>query len=437
MRYAMIMAGGAGTRLWPMSRTQRPKQLLPLIADDAAPTARRPSNLPPLPSAASHASVPRAKASANASAPASRPRSLIEVAARRVDGLVPPERRYICTSESFRAAIRAVLPEFTDDRILGEPVGRDTVNAVGLAAAVFHKLDKNATFIVLTADHLIAPEDVFRKRAELAFALVEQDPKRLVTFSIKPTHAATGFGYVERGTPIQTSAASPLLDSSGKPIADASKLAYRVARFVEKPDAPRAQAYLESGHFAWNSGMFVFSAATFLDCLKRFKPESYEGLSTIAKAWGTKAQKQVLDKIYPTLPRISVDYAVMEPASTDKSVSVCTVVTDVDWLDVGSWPSYAQTLTPDADGNRTGVEGREGGVQSVLLDCRDCLVVGESTRPEAAHADPAQAHAPHTVTLLGCRDLIVVHTPDATLVMPRDKAEQLKKLHALVDERLK
>lgn len=376
MRYAMIMAGGAGTRLWPMSRNKRPKQLLPLIKSGGKPE----------------------------------PVSLLEVAAQRVHGLVPVERRYICTAELFREQIKRSLPDFSDDRILGEPAARDTVNAVGLAAAVFQKLHADATFIVLTADHLISPEAKFRERADLAFSLVEQDPKRLVTFSIQPTYPATGFGYVERGPAIP-------LSWKGAPKTE-RPLAFRVARFVEKPDLPRAQAYVESGHFGWNSGMFVFHAGTFLDCLKRFKPESHAGLMKIQAAWGTKNQAAVLGEIYPTLPRISVDYAVMEPASTDKLVSVATVLADVDWLDVGSWPSYGETLTPDAGGNRTG-----GSVKSVLEGCTNTLVVGE---------DPG-----HTITALGVSDLIIVHTKDATLVMPRARAEELKKLHGLVSDELK
>jgi mannose-1-phosphate guanylyltransferase len=391
MRYAMIMAGGAGTRLWPMSRNQRPKQLLPLLPG------------------------------AN---PGDPPRSLLEVAAARMEGLVPPERRYICTSESFRAQIKASLPAFSDDRILGEPCGRDTVNAVGLGAAVFAKLHKDAVFCVLTADHLISPEEVFRQRAELAFRLVEQDKRRLVTFSIKPTYAATGFGYVERGPALHG-----VTDEKGKEIG--KNLAYRVSRFIEKPDLHRAQAYFESGHFGWNSGMFVFHAGTFLECLKKYKPDSHEGLMKIQSAWGTKDQKKVLDEVYPGLPRISVDYAVMEPASREKEnagggISVCTVTTDVQWLDVGSWPSYGETLKPDAEGNRLGAAAAEGGAGhagSVLLDCKDTLVVSD---------DPS-----HTVTALGMRDVIIVHTKDATLVMPRAQAEALKKLHGLVREELR
>lgn len=387
MRYAMIMAGGAGVRLWPLSRQGKPKQLLPLIkARGGGPDSQLPL------------------------------RSLLEIAAARLEGLVPADRRYICTGEQYRGAIKASLPEFTDDRILGEPVGRDTVNAVGFGAAVFQKLDPGAVFVVLTADHLIEPEEVFRERVELAFRLVEQDPLRLVTFSIKPTFAATGYGYVERGPAIHG-------------LEGAKGLAFRVERFVEKPDERRAQAYFESGHFAWNSGMFVFSAATFLDCLAKFKPDSLAGLLKIQEAWGTKRQSKVLQDVYPTLPKISVDFAVMEPASALKGgagkagaspFQVCTVLTDVQWLDVGSWPSFAETLDPDKAGNRIG-----GEFTPLFMDAKNNLVVGE------------EGQSGHTIALMGVENLIVVHTRDATLVMSRDKAEQLKKLHEKAAEDLK
>src|SRR5262245_21454281 len=231
MRYAMIMAGGAGTRLWPMSRKDRPKQLLRFIAR---------------PGEKEHV-------------------SLLELAARRLDGLIDKPHRCICTAEAYREAVREQLPAFKDDQILGEPVGRDTVNAVGFAAAVLAKEDEDAIFCVLTADHVIEPEDVFRERMDLGFRLVENDPRRFVTFSIKPTYPATGFGYVERGSPIRDK-------KHGKHAAiDGTKEhAYHVARFVEKPDRPRAEVYVQSGDFGWNSGMFVWKASTFLDALARF-----------------------------------------------------------------------------------------------------------------------------------------------------------------------
>jgi len=370
MRYAMIMAGGAGTRLWPMSRKGEPKQLIKFIQGADG-----------------------------------RQRSLLEIAAGRLEGLVPESQRYICTSESFRGVIRRDLPAFGDQQILGEPMGRDTVNAVGFAAAVLAKVDKDAIFAVLTADHIIEPDDVFRARMDLGFRLIEADARRLVTFSIKPTYAATGFGYVERGTPVR--------DVKG-----AESLAFHVQRFVEKPDKARAEAYVASGAFNWNSGMFVWKASTFLDALKKFKPESYAGVMEIASAWGTPKQKQVIDAVYPTLPKISVDYAVMEPASKDKDFQICTVTMDVKWLDVGSWPSYAETVTADGEGNRRAGEG-----DSIVVQGRNNLVVGGVKG--------------HTVALLGCEDMIVVHTAGATLVMPRGKAEELKALHAIVRDELK
>jgi len=381
MRYAMIMAGGAGTRLWPMSRKNKPKQLLPFIEQAGDPL----------------------------------PRSLLEIAAGRLEGLIAPDQRFICTAEGYRGAIRAALPEFSDERILGEPMGRDTVNAVGLAAAVFQKLDPDASFAVLTADHIIEPREKFQSLMDLGFRLVEQDPSRLVTFSIKPTHAATGFGYVERGM--------PLSDVPG-----AEGLAYKVARFVEKPDKPRAEAYVQSGVFGWNSGMFVWKAATMMEALKKYKPESYEGLMKIQEAWGTDRQRAVLEEVYPTLPKTSIDYAVMEPASKarERQFTVCTVLMDLTWLDVGSWPSYGQTISPDKQNNRVALAGGAAdgtGRKSVLVNSTGNLVVN----PVAGH----------TVALLGCKDLIVVHTEGATLVMPRERAEELKELHGSVEEGLR
>lgn len=374
MRYAMIMAGGAGTRLWPMSRAQNPKQLLEFIERPNEPGVRH---------------------------------SLLELAARRLEGVVAPDRRFICTGEQYRGAIRQKLPDFTDDRILGEPVGRDTVNAVGFAAAVFQKLDPDAVFAVLTADHLIEPDSTFQQCVDVGFRLVEEDATRFVTFAIKPTYPATGFGYVECGAPIADGGAS---------------LSHMVERFVEKPDLPRATAYVQSGHFYWNAGMFVFHAGTFLDCLRRFKPESHAGLMKIQEAWGTDRQRDVIGEVYPTLPKISVDYAVMEPASKDPSVSIAMVKMDLDWLDVGSWPSYAETLTPDKAGNRV-----SGPAEAILVGGKNNLVVsGDGSGPSR-----------HTVALLGCENLIVVQTADATLIMPRDKAQELKDLHAKVRPELR
>lgn len=327
--------------------------------------------------------------------------SLLEEAAGRLNGLVDESRRYICTGEQHREQIKSMLPGFTDERILGEPMGRDTVNAVGFGAAVLGKLDPDAVFSVLTADHLIEPQDRFAHAMDVGYRLVEEDPTRLVSFGIKPTYPATGFGYIEDGGDI------PGTDGLG----------FSIARFVEKPPLEQARQYLSTGRFSWNAGMFVFHAETFMGLLEKYRPESHAGLMKIREAWGTPDQQRVIDEVYPKLPKISVDYAIMEPAAADVGVSLCGVRMDVQWLDVGSWPSYGETLKPDANGNRA------AGASIVTHDGRDNVVVSSENG--------------HTVALLGCDDLIVVHTPTATLVMPRQRAQDLKALHGKLPEGLK
>lgn len=366
MRYAMIMAGGKGTRLWPMSREGRPKQLIDFINRDG------------------------------------RSVSLLHLAAERLGALVPQERRYLCTGEGYRSAIREKLPQFTDERILGEPEGRDTLNAVGFGAAVFEKLDANAVFAVLTADQLIEPEGVFAEAVDIGFKLVERDPTRLVTFGITPTFPATGYGYIERSTGMEGTGG----------------LGFEVARFVEKPDLARAQAYVQSGDFLWNAGMFVFHAGTFMKLLGKYKPESHAGLRKIQAAWGTGEQSATIASEYPKLPKISVDYAVMEPASVDPAVSIVGVEMKTRWLDVGSWPTFAETVPADGQGNRA-----SGSSRAMWHDARGNVVVGD--RPG------------HTVALLGVENLVVVTTDEATLVMPMERAQDLKLLHGKLPEELK
>ena len=352
----MIMAGGSGTRLWPMSRGGRPKQMVPLVQG----------------------------------------KSLLWHAAQRLDGLVPASRQWICTGEKHRGLILDDLDGFDGAQLIGEPCPRDTVNAVALTAAVLHASDPDAVFAVLTADHLITPQERFAACIDTGFALVEDSPHRMVTFGIEPTYPATGFGYVELGDPV-----------------DGHDGAYCTQRFVEKPDEATAKAYVESGKFKWNSGMFVFSAAGFLEALARYLPESAEGMRAIAEAWGTDRQDDVLAAVYPTLPKISVDFAIMEPASQSEQFEVCTVPMDVQWLDVGSWTAAGETIDPDAAGNRAFGP-------ACHLDSSNVISVSE---------DPS-----HLIGTIGCEDLVIVHTPRATLVCPADRVQDVKTLHGLLDE---
>ncbi len=360
MRYAVIMAGGAGTRLWPMSRTGKPKQLLRFIAGDT---------------------------------PDAPPQSLLQVAANRLRGLVDARNIYICTGAAYAKQVLADLPLLPESQLLGEPMGRDTANAVGFSAAVLHKRDPDASFAVLTADHIIAPIDVFQNALRTAFDAVDKHPELLVTFGITPTFPATGYGYVQRG--------NPLPDLPG---------VFKVEAFREKPKEEMAKQYVAAGNYAWNSGMFVWKARTILDQLKQHLPVAYEGLMKIADAWDTPKQTEVLNATYPTLPKISIDFAVMENAP-----HVATVAMPIQWLDVGSWPSYGETLPPDASGNRTAA-----GTKVHHLNSGNILAVSE---------DPA-----HLLATINCNDLIIIHTPRATLVCPAADAEKIKTIVTEVEK---
>tara|TARA_R110002073_G_scaffold37866_1_gene108943 strand:+ start:98902 stop:100002 length:1101 start_codon:yes stop_codon:yes gene_type:complete len=366
MRYAMIMAGGSGTRLWPMSRDGQPKQLIKFIHEGDKTV------------------------------------SLLEIAANRASKLVPNDKQYICTGERYRTQIREGLPSFDDAHILGEPQPRDTVNAVAFAAAVFAKENPDAIFSVLTADQLIEPAETFNSAMDLGYKLVEEDPSRLVTFGIKPDHPATGYGYIEHGQPLE--------GTDGQ--------AFKVARFIEKPPLEKAEAYVNSGRYDWNAGMFVFHAGTFLKLYERFMPQNAELIKHLSEAWGTDKQQEVLDDIYPKLDKTSVDYGIMEPAANESDVSIVGVKMEITWLDVGSWPAYGETLDADSNNNKA------AGVNIATFDSKDNIVIGETD-------------SNHTIALIGCDDLIVIRTDRATLVVPKDRAQDIKKLHDQLPTELK
>ncbi len=351
MRYVVIMAGGAGTRLWPLSRNGMPKQLLTLIDG----------------------------------------KSLLRIAYERVAGAVPDEQILVCAGAAYLDVVAKELPEIPAANLLGEPVGRDSLNAVAWPAAVLVARDPDAVVATLTADHVIRPIPAFQAALDEAYLAAETDPLAMVTFGVVPTGPHTGFGYLKRGAQVE-----------GLPET------FVVDEFKEKPDQATAVAYVDSGDYWWNSGMFVWRAQTLLDQLKVLQPVTYEGVLELA------AHPEAVERIYPTLPKNSVDFAVMEPVSHGLATAhVVAVRLPIEWYDVGGYAALAEHL-PQVDGNA--VEGR-----AVTVDSSGNVIVNRG--PEAG-----------LVAVIGLTDTVVVTAGDITLVCPKSRAEEVKRLVGSVVE---
>lgn len=361
MLHAIIMAGGAGTRFWPESRAERPKQLLAVVGG----------------------------------------RTMVQATVDRLGGLAAPDRVWVATTERLAPEIAGQLPELRRDAVIVEPCKRDTAPCIGLAALRVLREDPDATMALMPSDQVIAPEETFREALLFGAELVEEDPRRLVTFGIRPTYPAETFGYVERGGPL------------GSPAAQArahAPAAYRVRRFHEKPDAAAARRYVESGDFYWNSGIFVWKARTILAELKRRRPEMHARLARIAEAAGGPDFDRVLREEFAAIEGTSIDYAVMEHAE-----DAVVVEAPFDWDDVGSWRALERLHQPDAEGNVVAAARHLGiGAAGTIVRCAD---------------------AGHVVVTVGVRDLIVIVTPDATLVADKHQEESLRRVTKLLEEK--
>jgi len=341
------MAGGVGVRLWPLSRKERPKQVLRLFSGT----------------------------------------SLMRQCYERVAGLLKPEQIHVITNEAHLPLVAEELPEVPAENLIGEPVGRDTANAVGLAAAVLAVKDPEAVIGVFPADHVITPQEHFAESVEQAYRTAEQNADALVTLGIRPSRPDTNYGYIHRGERL-------------------SEGLYGVEQFIEKPNVASAMKYLSTGEYYWNSGMFAWRASTILNQIKKHLPQSHASIMEIAAAWKSDARDAKLQGIYPGLMRISIDFAVMERADR-----VLVVEMECQWVDVGSWPAIESVVHADQDGNVSACP------RVLHLGSRGNIVVSEEK---------------HLIATIGVDDLVIVHAPDATLICTRRDTQGMKELADMI-----
>lgn len=348
---AVIIAGGAGTRFWPLSTEERPKQFLRLFGE----------------------------------------RSLLQQSFDRVSSLTGPERTLVLTGARHVGLVREQLPEIPAENVIGEPLRRDTAAAVALGALVCRGRWGDPVMCVLTADHLITPAEEFRAELLSAARSAATEPV-LYTFGVPPTYPATCYGYLERGERVRE---------------DNGIEHYSLLRFKEKPDQKTAVQYLRSGNYLWNSGMFVWRVGTILDELKRQLPAHIATLAPAVEREGTREWEVSLTEAFRSLEATSIDYGVMEGARR-----VNLVATRFEWNDVGGWLALERHLDIDGAGNahRGALETLDAGGN--LVFCED-----ESER----------------VALIGVRGLVLIRAGKSTLVVPKERAEEIKSLVRRLD----
>ena len=341
--FTIVMAGGSGTRFWPLSRADRPKQLLALAGGDE---------------------------------------SLLQATVRRVSAVTAAEDVLVVTSERLAAATREQLPALPARNVMAEPEGRNTAPCIGWAASRIARIDPDAVCAVLPADHHIADEDGYAATLRLALAAAEDGG--IVTVGIRPNRPETGYGYIEMGEPIGDGV-------------------HHARRFVEKPNRQRAEQFLAAGSFLWNSGMFFFRASVMLDAIREHLP----GLGETLDRWmaAPDAEEDALvERDYPTLPAVSIDHGVME-----KVDDVAVVPADFGWSDLGSFASAWELGAKGDDEADVLPEG------AIAIGTSGCFV----RAPEGKR-----------VAIIGVDDLVVVDTPDALLVVPRERAQEVKQVVA-------
>lgn len=340
--HAIVMAGGSGTRFWPLSVRQRPKQLLTIFGD----------------------------------------KPMVTLTVDRLAGVVAPGDVVVVTGRNWIDAVAEALPAVKRASLIAEPVGRNTAPCIGLATHLISAASNEDPVIgVFAADHYVADVDQFRREVLAAYQTAA-DTGSIVLLGVPPTRPETGYGYVKVG--------------------DFTEGVANVERFVEKPDHETALSYLANGDYLWNAGLFFFRASTMLAELRRQLPELAEGLDRIAPALGTPRQREAIDGIFPELPSVSIDYGIMEGANDVKLVRCQS-----GWSDVGHWAALPDVIEPDPDGNVV-----RGDVLSI--DAQDSVLINEE--PE------------RLLAVVGVRDIVVVQTERATLVVPRLASQRVKEV---------
>ncbi len=341
MLHSVVIAGGVGTRFWPLSRKHRPKQVADLLGEGP----------------------------------------MIEQTLRRIEPLMPLDRRWIVTNREQMELIRQVVPDFPDRQFILEPMGRNTAPAIGLAAVRLLHHDPDAVMIVLPADHRIENVEEFRAVLSKAAELVRESDV-LVTIGIKPTRPETGYGYIQ-------------VEKHSKPLVDD---VFKVKTFAEKPTLQIAQSFVQSGEFLWNSGIFVWRADAIMKQIAEHLPQWYSGLQEIADGIGTDREAEVTRVVFQALKGISIDYGVMEHAP-----HVAVVRGTFGWSDVGSWDEVWRLMPHDAKGVST--RGN-----ALAVDTKNSLVLAQD----------------RLIALVGLDNVIVVDAGDAILICPREKSQDVR-----------
>lgn len=345
--YAVIMAGGGGTRLWPLSRKATPKQVLRIFGE----------------------------------------RTLFQNSVDRLEGLFPPERILVVTTADQAAQLQELSPAIPPENFILEPQPRGTASAIGLTAIVLNQLNPQAIMAVLTADHFIADEHLFRQVLQSAYAAAKDN--YILTLGIHPTFPSTAYGYIQKG--------EKLGDYSGQEV-------YQALRFKEKPQTAQAEKMLSSGDHAWNSGMFIWKVEQILAEIERQMPELFDGLNEISDAWDTPQRGAVVDRVWPRLKSETVDYGIMEHA---EKLAVIPVA-ELGWNDVGSWDSLFSVLPVDKDGNIVNSE------QNIIMASKNSLI----------HAEGSQ----RLIVTIGVEDLVIVDTEDVLLICSKENAEEVRQV---------